>query len=59
LHASQLQETLDSGRGNDTSTAGGGDETDGDGTAFAGLLGRQRVRLTEVGTPVATADRED
>ena len=56
LDTSQLQETLDSGRGNETGTAGGGDETDGDGTALAGLLGGERVRLTEVGTPVTSSD---
>jgi hypothetical protein len=59
LHTSQLQETLDGGRGDDTGTAGSGDETDSDGTTLAGLLGGQRVRLTEVGAPVATADGED
>ena len=59
LDTSQLQETLDSGRGNETGTAGGGDETDGDGTALAGLLGGERVRLTEVGTPVTTTDGDN
>lgn len=33
--------------------------TDGDGTTLAGLLNGQRVRLTEVGTPVTAADGED
>lgn len=33
--------------------------TDGDGTTLAGLLDGQRVRLTEVGTPVTAADGED
>lgn len=59
LDTSQLQETLDSGRGNETGTAGGGNETDGDGTALAGLLGGERVRLTEVGTPVTTTDGDN
>jgi hypothetical protein len=56
LDTGQLQETLDSGRGDKTSTTGRGDETDGDGTALAGLLGGQRVGLTEVGTPVSSPD---
>jgi hypothetical protein len=33
--------------------------TDGDGTTLAGLLDGQRVRLTEVGTPVTAADGKD
>jgi hypothetical protein len=33
--------------------------SDRDGTAFAALLGRQRVRLTEVGTPVTSSDWND
>lgn len=56
LHTSKLEETLDGGRGDEAGTAGSGDETDGDGTALAGLLGGERVRLTEVGTPVTSSD---
>ena len=59
LDTSQLQETLDSGRGDEAGTTGSGDKTDGDGTALAGLLGGERVRLTKVGTPVTTADGDD
>jgi hypothetical protein len=33
--------------------------TDSDGTTLAGLLDGQRVRLTEVGTPVTATDGED
>ena len=56
LHTSKLEETLDGGRSDEAGTAGSGDETDGDGTALAGLLGGERVRLTEVGTPVTSSD---
>lgn len=33
--------------------------TNGNGTALAALLGWQRVRVTEVGTPVASSDGQD
>ena len=33
--------------------------TDGDGTALSALLRRDRVRQTEIGTPVAAADGND
>lgn len=59
LDTGELQETLDGGRGDEAGTTGGGDETDSDGTALAALLGGERVRLTEVGTPVSTADGDD
>lgn len=59
LNTSELEETLDSGRGDNARTAGSGDESDGDGTALAGLLGRERVRGTEVGSPVAATDGDD
>lgn len=58
-HTGELEETLDGGRGDEAGTAGRGDETDGDGTALAGLLGGQRVRLTEVGAPVTSSDGHD
>lgn len=59
LHTGQLQQSLDGGRGDEAGSSGRGDQTDGDGAAFAGLLGGQRVRLTEVGAPVASSDGED
>jgi len=55
-HTSELQQTLDGGRGDETGTAGSGNEADGDRTALARLLHGQRVGLTEVGTPVASSD---
>ena len=44
-----------------TGTLNGTDDaySDGDGTALAALLGRDRVRLTEVGTPVAATNWHD
>ena len=98
LDTSKLEKTLDSGGGNETGTAGSGDQleretirilyglkekcancthfvststivqtrggsgdtyTNSDGTTLAGLLDGQRVRLTEVGTPVTAADGKD
>lgn len=59
LDTSQLQETLDSGRGNEAGTTGSGNETDSDGTALSGLLGGERVRLTKVGTPVTATDGDN
>jgi hypothetical protein len=56
---SQLTETLDGGGSDKAGTAGGGNETDGDGTALSALLGGQRVRLTKVGTPVTSSDGND
>ena len=56
---SQLQETLDGRRSDETGTTGSGNETDSDGTALSALLGGQRVRLTEVGTPVTSSDGND
>jgi hypothetical protein len=59
LDTSELEETLDGGGGDKAGTAGSGDKTNGDGTTLAGLLNGQRVRLTEVGTPVTAADGQD
>jgi hypothetical protein len=59
LDTSQLQETLDSGRSDKAGTAGSGNETDSDGTALSTLLGGERVRLTEVVTPVTSSDGDD
>lgn len=59
LNTSELEETLDSGGGNEASTAGSGNETDGDGTALARLLAGKRVRSTKVVAPVATTDGDD
>jgi len=56
---SQLQETFDGRRSNETGTTGSGNETDSDGTALSALLGGQRVGLTEVGTPVTSSDGND
>jgi hypothetical protein len=55
----QLTETLDGGGSDKAGTAGSGNETDSDGTALSALLGGQRVRLTEVGAPVTSSDRDD
>lgn len=59
MDTSELQQTLDSGRSNEASTTGSRNETDSDGTALSALLGGQRVRLTEVGTPVTSSDGDD
>lgn len=78
LNTGELEETLNSRRGNETGTTGGGNKLvyckqgqllgtgdlnvtypDCDGTALSTLLDGQRVRLTEVGTPVASADGEN
>jgi hypothetical protein len=59
LDTSELKETLDSGRGNEAGTTGSGNKSDGDGTTLGALLDGQRVRLTEVGTPVTATDGEN
>jgi hypothetical protein len=59
LHTSELKETLNSGRGDDTGTTGSWDKTDSDGTALARLLDGDGVRLTKVGAPVSATDRND
>lgn len=59
LDTGELQEALDGGGGDEAGTAGGRDEANGDGTALAGLLAGQGVRLTEVVAPVAATDGDD
>lgn len=59
LDTGKLQQSLDGGRGDKASTARSGDQSNGDGTALARLLGGQRVRLTEVGTPVASSNGQN
>ena len=59
LDTCQLQQSLDSGRRDETSSSRCWDEPDCDGAALAGLFGWERMWLTEVGTPVATTDRKD
>jgi hypothetical protein len=59
VDTSQLQQTLDGGRGHETSTTRSRDKSDRDGTTLAALLDRDGVRLTEVGTPVTTTDRNN
>lgn len=59
MDTGKLEETLDSGGGNETGTTGGGDKSDGNGTTLGALLDGQRVRLTEVGTPVTSPDGQN
>jgi len=59
VDTSELEETLDGGGGDETSTTGSWDKSDGDGTALARLLGGQRVRKTQVCTPVTTSNRQN
>jgi hypothetical protein len=59
LDTGELEETLDGGGGNEAGTAGSGDKSNGDGTTLGALLDGQRVRLTEVGTPVTATDGEN
>lgn len=47
------------GRGGGLLLGKGVTYTNGNGTTFAALFGWQRVRLTEVGTPVASSNRQD
>jgi hypothetical protein len=56
---SQLEDTLGSGRGNDTSTTGSRDQTRHNGTTTTRNLARNGVRLTKVGTPVTTTNGDD
>jgi hypothetical protein len=59
VNTSQLQQTLDGGRSDETSTTRSRDKSDGNGTTLAALLDGDGVRLTEVGTPVTTTDRNN
>jgi hypothetical protein len=56
---SQLEDTLGSGRGNDTSTTGSRDQTRHNGTTTTSNLARNGVRLTKVGTPVTTTNGDN
>lgn len=59
MHTGQLQQSLDSWRRDQACASWSGDESDGDTAALAGFFGREGVRFTEVGTPVAAADGQD
>mmetsp|Transcript_2272 Transcript_2272/g.2416 ORF Transcript_2272/g.2416 Transcript_2272/m.2416 type:complete len:299 (-) Transcript_2272:6-902(-) len=56
LDASHLQNLRGDGGGDDAGTAGGGDHADRHGAGLAGDLHGDRVRGTDLVTPVATAD---
>ena len=59
LNTGELQQLLGDTSGNKTSTTGGGDETDRDGTALSGDLHGDGMGGTEVVTPVSTTDGDD
>lgn len=59
LNTGQLKHALGSRRGDDTGTARCRDQFDEDRGSLARGLGRHSVRLTELGAPVTTTDRDD
>jgi len=59
LDSGELEQTLDSRRGDEAGAARGWNKSDGDGAALSALLHGQRVRKTEVGTPVASPHGDD
>jgi len=59
LDTSELNKFLGGAGGDDTSTTRGRDHADTDGTTFTSDLGRDGVGLTELVTPITSADRGD
>lgn len=59
LDTSHLEDLLGGTSSDDTSTTGGGDQAEADGTTGAGDLRGDGVGSTEAGTPVATTDRDN
>lgn len=59
FNTGQLQQLLDSWGGDDTGTSWGWDQSHGDGTTLTRGLRGQRVRLTQVVTPVTSSDWDD
>lgn len=59
LDTGELEHALRGRSGDDTGTAGGGDELDEDGTGLALDLARNRVRLSELVAPVTATDGDD
>lgn len=59
LDTGQLHQLLDDRRSNDTLTSWGWDQSDGNGTTLTSDLTWQRVRSTQVGTPVTSSDWDD
>ena len=56
---SEFEQLLGDRGGNEAGTTGSRNETGHDGTTLSGNLGGDGVRLTENGTPVTSADRDD
>lgn len=56
---SHLEELLGDGSRHDAGTTGSRDEAHGDGSALAGDLARDGMGLSELVTPVSSADRDD
>lgn len=59
LDTTELEELLDGGRGDNGRTSGGGDESNGDGSALSGSLGGDGVGLTERRSPVASSNGDN
>lgn len=59
FHAGHVHELLPGRRGNQTGTAGGGDQTYAHGTAFSGNLARDGVGETVLTSPVSATDGGD
>lgn len=59
LNTSQLHQLLDNWRSDNTLTSWGWDQSDGNGTTLTSDLTWQRVRSTQVGTPVTSSDWDD
>jgi hypothetical protein len=56
FNTSELKELLGNGSADNTSTSGGGDQSDSDGTALASDLDGDGMDVTDLVTPIASSD---